>query len=236
VVKLIPEDIAEDAEYESCDDMPIESDEQSENEDDEGSESGGLHAGSFTYPGRDSQKLHEGGNPETFFQKLDERLAAVGIDYKQLDSKTDMTSPPPCFVRNRTSYTEWLRFASTGKVPLRMDMPGEPNYCHDCTPEFKIQSMRDGSCLFPNTRFEHRKELDERTTCGVSRSPDVPPESYVIYQEMTVPLDALRGILKRYASEHVMHLPVAKFKLEDMPPVQRLGFTRINWGKGEIAE
>jgi hypothetical protein len=219
-------------EQEAAHHVAIETDDQAENCDDAAEE---FHQ--RIVPLRDAEPGRADGlSPALFFKKLAERLKSVGIKYGLLDYKTDQQDPPPCYAENGVSYTEWLKFASASTLPIRMDMPGEPNYCHDCTPEFKIKAMKAGNCLFPNTRFEHRKELDEKSTVGVSRSPNVPPEAYVIYQEMTVPLDALRDKLRKYAEEHVMGLEIPKFNVFDIPPDERPDVTTIMWNRGRTEE
>lgn len=169
---------------------------------------------------------------ELFYERLGARLNRVGIDLAKLDSKSGPDDPPPCYVTHKADFREWLRYASTGSIPLRMDMPGEPNYCHDCSPEFKGKAINEGSCLFPNTRFERRKELDEMSTVGVSRSKQVPPENYVVYQEMVVPVEALQDSLRKYAEHHVMGQPAKTFKLSDIPRAERPELDRINWNNG----
>lgn len=144
-------------------------------------------------------------NPEqaSLYEKLRQRLTAVGINIDELDYRTGPGESPACFEMEGASYTRWLREGMpSNDMPVRFDMPAEPNYCNDCTPEFKSRAMKAGSCIFPNTRFEVRKTDGERETVGVSRSADVPPEHCVIYQEMTVPLSALHVRLKDYFRNH----------------------------------
>jgi hypothetical protein len=168
-----------------------------------------------------------------FYEKLRARLQIVGVDLDQLDYKSDPDSPPPCFTANGADFAEWLKCASVGSIPLRMDMPGEPNYCNDCTPEFKLKEVRAGRCMFPQTRFEFRKEIGESGTVGVSRSVKVAPAEYVVYQEMVVPVEALAGQLKRFARKRVEGGGSPAFRLTDAPKEVRGCFARINWAKSE---
>lgn len=144
-------------------------------------------------------------NPEqaAAYEKLRQRLTAVGINIDALDYRTGPGETPDCFTMEGASYPAWLKDGmSANDMPVRYDMPAEPNYCNDCTPEFKSRAMKAGTCIFPNTRFEVRKTDGERETVGVSRSAEVPPEHCVIYQEMTVPLSALHVRLKDYFRNH----------------------------------
>lgn len=165
------------------------------------------------------------GSPQMFYDKLRKRLDGLGINLDALDSRTSPDDPPPCYSLARSDYTEWMRLAAVELVPIRYDLPGEPNYCHDCTPEFKGAAMKAGACMFPNTRFEVRRfEGGERETVGVSRSQSVPPESYVIYQEITVPIEALHAKLKN----HVLKKPNKnKFARADFPEDVRNDFDRV---------
>lgn len=139
------------------------------------------------------------GPPEVFMRRLGDTLQRAGIDIAQLDSRTTASEPPPCFEMNKADYAEWLRYgAAAADIPVRLDMPAEPNYCIDCTPQFKKAAVAAGTCLFPNTRFEVRRIDGEKETIGVSRSGQQPPDDYVVYQEMVVPRQALAEALRRY--------------------------------------
>lgn len=152
---------------------------------------------------------------ELFYEKLRARLKVVGIDLDKLDYKSDLSTPPPCFVANGANFEQWLKYASVGAIPIRMDMPGEPNYCNDCLPEFKLKAVACGTCLFPHTRFETRRESGEPATSGVSRSNRVAPSEYVVYQEMTVPVDALDAALKRFAMRRMRDAERAREALDE---------------------
>jgi hypothetical protein len=108
--------------------------------------------------------------PELFFQRLDAALAALGLNRDEMDTKTDLGNPPPCFALRGSSYAEWLAAALNAPPPLRVDMPAEPNYCRDCSSRFRRQAVRSGACLFPNTRFEMVAEFGERLHVGESHS------------------------------------------------------------------
>ena len=70
-------------------------------------------------------------------------------------------------------------------------MPGEPNYCRDCTPEFRGRAILAGKCQFSNVIFETARSNGEKETVGVSRSPHVVPVGYRVYREMVVDEAAL---------------------------------------------
>lgn len=173
------------------------------------------------------------GSPKMFYDQIRKRLSSVGIDYDKLDDRTSVDSPPDCFTENGSDYSEWMRLAAVEPVPIRFDLPGEPNYCHDCTPTFKRDAMKAGTCLFPNTRFEVRKDMGEKETIGVSRSHSVPPEHYVVYQHMTVPVTALHQKLRDY----VTRFPRRKeFTRADLPEQDRELFARINRSHTEVLD
>lgn len=148
-----------------------------------------------------------GGSPALFFKRLSVALMNYGIDFAKLPKKTSVDSPPPCFDMVGADYESWLRAASHehNTMPkIRYDMPGEPNYCADCTASFRGKAIRKGACLFPNARFEvHRdRVLRETETVGMTRSRDVSAaellsdEREVMLGEMRVPLAAVRGALR----------------------------------------
>lgn len=163
------------------------------------------------------------GSPDIFFKRLTARLDSVGVKIDALDYRTDLRDPPPCFEMSKDDYAEWLRLAAVEMVPVRFDMPGEPNYCHDCTPEFKKRAIGVGACLFPNTRFEVRKDAGEKETVGVSRSGETQPDGYVVYQQMVVPEAALADTLRRYIRDRNMKA----LTREQMPKKLRAQFDRL---------
>lgn len=123
------------------------------------------------------------GSPEALIDRLNRQLRKVGVVVESLPVKTRPSGGPPCFRVAGASYREWLAQASRSPetLPYRLDMPMEPNYCYDCTPEFKAQMERAHACIFPHTRFEPTKEFGEPVLPGVSRSPEVAPDQYPVY-------------------------------------------------------
>lgn len=109
-------------------------------------------------------------SPELFFQRLHARLAALGLDRDEMDTKTSLDSPPPCFALRESSYTEWLAAAVISEPPLRADMPAEPNYCRDCTSKFRRHAIKAGACLFPHMRLVRQMEFGEKLMVGQTHS------------------------------------------------------------------
>jgi hypothetical protein len=152
------------------------------------------------------ENVAPGGKHESAFRvKLRGNLAKMGIDMERLDYRTEPGRSPPCFEIRGASYRDWEDTAHAAacasnelSIPIRLDLPAEPNYCHDCTADFKNRALKTGSCLFPNTKFEVRTALGEKETVGVSRSRETPPERHIVYQNITVPVDALHDSLKKY--------------------------------------
>lgn len=101
--------------------------------------------------------------------------------------KTRPSGGPPCYRAADTNYQDWLSQASLAyeTLPYRLSMPAEPNYCHDCTKGFKKDMVAIGACLFPDVTFEKIKDLGEPVVVGVSRGPEVAPESYPVYDALT---------------------------------------------------
>lgn len=108
--------------------------------------------------------------PELFFSRLRARLVALGLDPDAMDTKTSLLDPPPCFALRESSYAEWLAAALNAEPPLRLGMPAEPNYCHDCTARFRKHAVKAGACLFPNMKFSAVVEFGERTHAGKTHS------------------------------------------------------------------
>lgn len=143
-------------------------------------------------------------DPLDFLANLKEKIESKGIDYDELPRITNPEKPPDCFVWKfgdtgiaRREYRAWLGLAVDADVPYRFDMPGEPNYCHDCTATHKAAAVRAGRCGFPNTNFEVTRYLGEKETVGVSRSVSVKPDNYYQFRDMIVPREALpEDILK----------------------------------------
>ena len=91
--------------------------------------------------------------------KLHATLEDMGLDVTQMDTKTCLDSPPPCFALRESSYAEWLAAALSSPPPLRLDMAAEPNYCRDCSRRFQKVAEKAGACLFPHVRFEKTTEF-----------------------------------------------------------------------------
>lgn len=126
-------------------------------------------------------------SPEKFFVKLKRRLSSIGVRYEKLTVLTPPGESPPCFKIAGASYDDWLTAASlTSDVPYRYDMPGEPNYCRDCTVEFRGRAIKAGACRFSNVLFEIASSNGEKEIVGVSRSPKVVPIGYRVYRDMVI--------------------------------------------------
>jgi len=134
-------------------------------------------------------------SPQKFYAKLNRRLAAIGVRYERLTKKTEEGDAPPCFKLVKADYDSWLSAASlTTDIPYRYDLPGEANYCRDCTIGFKHRATLAGACLFPNVAFETVQSNGEKEVVGVSRSPQVAPDGYRVYRGLLVDDDAVEGI------------------------------------------
>lgn len=126
------------------------------------------------------------GNPEALIERLNRQLRAVGIRIEREPVKTRPSGGPPCFRAAGANYREWLAQASLSydTLPYRLDMPAEPNYCHDCVAGFKAEMLRINACIFPHVDFETIKDLGEPAVVGVSRSPEVAPDEYPVYDSL----------------------------------------------------
>jgi hypothetical protein len=120
-------------------------------------------------------------------ERLNRQLRKIGIVAEKLPVKTRPNGGPPCYRMCDTPYKDWLSQASVAfeTLPYRLDMPAEPNYCHDCTAGFKARMVERKACIFPDTKFEEIKEFGEATVVGVSHSPEVAPEDYPVYSDIT---------------------------------------------------
>lgn len=127
------------------------------------------------------------GSPDKFISLLNRQLKSIGVVVEKAEVKTRASGGPPCFRMAGTSYPDWLAQASVAPetLPYRLSMPAEPNYCNDCTPEFKAQMRLQNACLFPNVVFEEVDEIGEQVLVGVSRNRDVAPDSYTLYSEIS---------------------------------------------------
>lgn len=146
------------------------------------------------------------GSVELFFKRLREKLWSYGIELDKLPHKTTPQDPPPCFDLGNADYEAWLAVASFEHNTMpktRLDMPGEPNYCADCTASFRGKAIKAGACLFPNMRFEvHRDRVtQEKETYGVTRSANKSIEELdeskeIQFGETRIPDEAVRAQLK----------------------------------------
>lgn len=117
---------------------------------------------------------------ERFFARLRSDLEKRGLDYANMPAYTREGGKPDCFV-TLDQFELWAAQASLigALIPYRLDMPAEPNYCHDCRQGFKQDMERAGKCKFPNTRFERVRTSGEDPgvvefeVIGVSRSKQV---------------------------------------------------------------
>lgn len=78
---------------------------------------------------------------------------------------------PPCF-DDLTQYNHWKRAAERtdgSPPPVRRDWPKEPNYCRDCTAEYRNKMRNENRCLFPSTIFVEVGEKDEIEMVGTSK-------------------------------------------------------------------
>ncbi len=144
--------------------------------------------------------------PEVFYANLRRKIESKGINFDNLPHLSSIGVPPACFVSayrgDRAAalkaYHEWLSSASMTEIKYRFDMPGEPNYCHDCTFAMKEASMKAGTCKFPGTVFELNRAFGEKELTGVSRSAMVRPDNWYGFEGMEVPYDAMPDYAKKY--------------------------------------
>ena len=163
-----------------------------------------------------SEELQDGsddfqaGSPRLYMTRLHRDLRRYGIDASKLPRLTRTGESPPCFEMADVSYTEWLKAASASEKsmpPIRLDMPGEPNYCADCTPAFRGRAIAAGTCRFQNLRFEKRKDwiTKEDELIGVSRSPrveakEIEEDNALLLGDMKVPQEAITQALVKALS------------------------------------
>lgn len=180
--------------YETDESLPVE---QRGEADEAETEAEDFHSPSLAHEGRETLPENEfalprESSPGKFYVKLRRRLSNIGVRYEKLTRKTLDGQAPACFNFAGADYDAWLTAASlTSDVPHRYDMPGEPNYCRDCTPEFRGRAIAAGKCQFSNVLFETVRSNGEKETVGVSRSPHVVPVGYRVYREMVVDEEAL---------------------------------------------
>jgi hypothetical protein len=143
--------------------------------------------GAAEYEEEEAESLHAGTiattdavTPARFYARLRTELGKRGVSYDQLPKFTEEGDAPACYTEFGVPFDAWLSSASLlgATVPYRYDMPAEPNYCWDCTPDFKRSAIAAGVCRFPNTRFEktqtvirdEQKKIIEVEVVGISRS------------------------------------------------------------------
>lgn len=108
-----------------------------------------------------------------FFRSFHRYLIRMGLPPEWLKRKTADNENPPCFGLVGASIYSWMQAASGALPRLRLDMPGEPNYCNDCTPRFQKFAHAHGACLFPHVVFEEREDCGETALVGITRAPYV---------------------------------------------------------------
>jgi len=158
---------------------------------DEEGEAEGLHAGKAA-PEPEKPLIGWAPSADKAYTKLRRKLSNIGVRVEYLTTKTDDHESPPCFKLANTSFKEWLEAASLTDLPYRFSMPGEINYCRDCLPAFKAMAHASNACLFPQTTFERVRTFDEKELVGVSRSKEVAPTGYTLYNQLTVDEEALK--------------------------------------------
>jgi hypothetical protein len=206
--------------YETDEGIPIEQGGESEDAYEEADEFHDPSVAGENADERDEFALPRESSPEKYFVKLRRSLSEIGVRYERLTKKTPEGGEPPCFALAGADYDSWLTAASlTSDVPYRYDMPGEPNYCRDCTVQFRHKAILAGKCQFPNVRFEIAQSNGEKEVVGVSRSPMVVPNGYRVYRQLVIDEAALedpdrkpargrlpRGNDKKFGSRRVVGL------------------------------
>ena len=90
-----------------------------------------------------------------FYARLSNELSLRGVRVADIPRFTPEGSTPACFKLADVRYEVWLASASLvgATVPYRYDVPGEPNFCFDCTPQFKAKAVAASAFIFPRVRF-----------------------------------------------------------------------------------
>lgn len=187
------------------------------------------------------------GSPRLYMKRLERELKTYGISLQKLPRKTSPANPPPCFEAADCSYEDWLSTASAHEKsmpPVRLDMPGEPNYCYDCTPAFRAKAMKAGTCIFGNVRFESRKDwlTKEPELVGVSRSRlvtarDLEDNRAIMLGDLEIPQDSLRPELTTALSKRKVggrEVTIAQWK--QIPLKDRITLTFPGKGEGQDEE
>lgn len=159
--------------------------------DDEEDETEELHTSSLPAASEDPL-IGWAPSADKAYTKLRRKLKNIGIRVEVLTRKTDDHEPPPCFKLAGVPFRDWLEAASLTDLPYRFSMPGEVNYCRDCLPAFKAMAHAADACLFPQTTFEKVRTFDEKELVGMSRSRQVAPDGYALYNRLTVDEEALK--------------------------------------------
>jgi hypothetical protein len=71
---------------------------------------------------------------------------------------------PPCF-ESASQFSHWCMLLSLSGSHIRV------GFCIDCTPEYKLEMMRQDRCMHPETQFivlRDKKDSDEVALVGVS--------------------------------------------------------------------
>jgi len=213
--------------------MTVERVEASEQEQDE---SGELQ-------GENSDRPAGRGSPRLYMKRLHDELKKYGIDLHKLPKLTHAGQEPPCFEMADTSYEEWLKAASVDNhtmPPIRLDMPGEPNYCADCTVAFRGRAIAAGKCQFPNVIFEGRKDwlTKEVEIVGVSRSArveasEIEDDRALLLGDMKIPEEAAtRELVKALSARREGGRVVTIRQWRDIPLKARITLS-FPWGATE---
>ncbi len=98
------------------------------------------------------------------------KLQLIVADQSRKKRITGPGEYPPCF-KGLQQYESWKRAAEKldgAPPPVRKDWPKEPNYCRDCTSDYRNKMRNQNRCLFPRTIFVDVGEGDERETVGTA--------------------------------------------------------------------
>lgn len=85
---------------------------------------------------------------------------------------TSRNKPPPCF-EGVEQYRKWMESgqSAAGAWPPLRNRDGfhsEPNYCYDCSKEYRDKMCGEDRCIFPETTFETKVSDGEKFLGGVS--------------------------------------------------------------------
>lgn len=105
--------------------------------------------------------------------KRDLMMVKLNLIVQDMAKDKRITGPgeyPPCF-DSFDQYNRWQEAAEKmdgAPPPVRRDWPKEPNYCRDCTADYRNRMRHENRCLFPSTIFVQVGEKDELETVGTS--------------------------------------------------------------------